>query len=291
VRPAPDDAARPIDEGGSRPTPDEAPRPVRVGGSGNRSRGARSLIAIAIAFLVLALVKPWGSPGPGDPGTEHRGTPVPTTAVAVATASPTSTWPWDPNATTCLGPDGLIVVTLVRWPGHEVRTWQPATAALSVEEAVVSSHPIIVRSSHIVGLGICRIATRSGAASTAAAEIVDVVQLGAGAPPGARRDLGTPSRITLDQPTPYLGILYGPPPLPAGVAGTGPSAAPSPLSPAASGNSIPSGTSAASSPGATGDVASWAPGSYAVGIQFQGRGPASILWVAVTIVAAPGEPT
>lgn len=216
---------------------------------------------------------------------------MPKTAVALATAVPTSSWPWDPNATTCLGPDGLIVVTLVRWPGHEVRTWQPATAALSVEEAAVSSDPIVVRSSHVVGLGICRIATRSGAASTAAAEVVDVVQLGAGAPPGARRDLGAPSRITVDQPTPYLGILYGPPPGPVGGARPRPSAEPSLPSPTRSSSPISPSDSVTLPGSSTGDTASWAPGSYAVGIQFQGRGPTSILWVAVTIVAAPGEPS
>ena len=193
------------------PAPDERPEAVRVDGSGRRPRGPRSVIAIAIIFLVVALAKPWGSRQAGDGAGPPVVTTSPSITIADAGPSPTSAWPWDPNATSCLGPDGLVLVTLVRWPGHEVRTWQPATAALSEEQAAVATDPLVVRSSHVVGLGICRIETRSGAASTAAAEIEDVVQLGAGAPPGARRDLGAPSPISIDQPNPYLGILFGPP--------------------------------------------------------------------------------
>lgn len=258
------------------PEPDERPDPVRVDGSSRRSRRAQSIVVLAVAFLLVALVKPWGALETGDGAGPTVAATAPSIAVITASPTPAPSWPWDPNATSCLGPDGLVVVTLVRWPGHEVRTWQPAIAELSVEQAAVAAEPIIVRSSHVAGLGICRIETRSGSASTAAAQIVDVVQLGAGAPPGARRDLGAPGRISVDQPTPYLGVLYGPP---AGAVNTGPTQ----TTPAAV-------LSPAASATPDGDASSWAPGSYAVGIQFPSRGPATLLWVALTVVPATGEP-
>ncbi len=263
------------------PAPDERPEPVRVNGSGGRTRGAQTVLALLITFLVLAVAKPWGSLEVGVDTLPQLGTTTPSSDIAVASPSPTSAWPWDPNATSCLGPSGLVVVTLVRWPGHEVRTWQPATAALSEEQAAVATDPIVVRSSHIVGLGICRIETRSGAALTAAAQIVDVVQLGAGAPPGARRELGAPSRISVDQPNPYLGILYGPP---------APVETPDPLPLPTFESGNPPSPAGVTPPGSSDSSPSWAPGSYAVGIQFPSRGPETLLWVAVTVVPATGEP-
>ena len=124
------------------PAPDERPEAVRVDGSGRRPRGPQSVIAIAIIFLVLALAKPWGSRRGRATGLDRRWSRRRRrSTIAVASPSPTSAWPWDPNATSCLGPDGLVLVTLVRWPGHEVRTWQPATAALSEEQAAVATDP------------------------------------------------------------------------------------------------------------------------------------------------------
>lgn len=266
---------------------DREPNAVRVEGSFERSRRPFIVVAIAVGFIALAVLKPWA----GWAGHDTAGG-----GVAIVEATPPSSpspiptpWLWDPNAMACMGTTGQQVLTLVRWPGHEVRTWQPATGAVGSDPLDARLVPLRIVSSHVIGLGLCT-ARQPGDATPSAAVVLDVVSITAGSK-RAGTDLGPPFPITQQRTAPDLGFLYGPPgpaakPVRGGLGGffAGDSSAPD-----ASPDALPSSSADAVRPSAVGWSA-WTVGSYAVSFPFEDEYPDHVRWLRFEIVAAAGEP-
>lgn len=247
------------------------PHPIGLDGSAGRRR-AWFVAFLALAFVGLAFLKPWagapvGSFAPTSSGNLARATSdghgidgSPAVDRRSPAASPEASLAPDPNAILCLGPDGVELLTLVRWPGHEVRTWQPTSGAFGDRLLAPGLAPAVVYSSWVLGIGVCTIGGSSDHPSVSAGALVDVVALDAGHPTGV--DLGAPTLINRISPDSSLGVLYGPP------------------------AAMPGGSAS----GAEAVGATWAPGEYGLAFLFPEAPSQRVTWVRVRILAVSGEP-
>jgi len=242
---------------------------VRVSGP---RRGARrpTLIAIGlIAFVALAIIKPWAALGPASaPALASEAPAASAVALASPTAPPTPGLPPDPNGMTCLTDRATQVLTLQRDSRGEVRSWIVVPQA-TFDPADPRTPPIPLYSLHFIGLGICAgqigptdptIELAPGAAEVWRATIVDVVAVHAVGSGATSEDLGAPQAITTRLDSASSAILYGPP------LGAVP---------------IPSGAPA------TDNI--WAPGTYLLGYRFTTDQPTVIRWLRVVVVPTLGE--
>lgn len=272
----------------------EAPTATRVEGSDHRSRSAGTVVALATAFIALAFLKPWSAWTAATVGMAELPGAI-ATAPALndgpshASVAPTIPAVRDQNAMSCLGPLGVELLTLVRWPGHEVRTWQPTVGAIADDPRDPSLAPVSILSSHVLGVGLCEVGPGADGPSTTTATVTGVVSIEG--PGHVRSDLGSPIRITLAEPGTDLGVLYGPP--------IGSGSVPTPSFSASPTDRIstttlrtispPPGVEAA--PGEQTDgPGTWAIGSYAMSFAFAAERPTHVSWLAFRIVVAAGEP-
>jgi hypothetical protein len=134
----------------ARPGPGQfRPSPLR----GPAGPDLRPIVALILAFLALAYVKPWVGAGPSRAGggaapeTADR----PTQAVAVATPTPSQ----DPTAAFCIGPTGWLVFDIDRWRDRTIRSWRAFVPArdLPVDPAALPVVPVPAEA--VLGLGYC----------------------------------------------------------------------------------------------------------------------------------------
>jgi hypothetical protein len=255
---------------------------VRVRGSFERNRTPAVIVAVLVACIALAVVKPWSADHNTSSGTSGGALPSGVgTSAASASASPR---PPDPNAMSCMSSQGGRVLTLVRWPGHEVRTWQSPGAAIGRDPLNASLVPVQILSSHVIGMGVCAFRPDPVDPVRVAAEAYDVVAIVGDAVPLAR-ELGPPVAVTQKRTTPDLGFLFGPP---VSIArdGSG-SGGPEPSSPP---SASASSADMASTPLTPGSWPAWPVGSYALSFRFPNGSPDQVEWLRFDVVPAAGEP-
>lgn len=258
------------------PTRARAPIAERV--STGPSRGTGPLVAVLVALVLVAIVKPWDLfVGASGGGLEYL---VPVTRAtspaasspahesARSTASPRAAL--DPNATSCMSASGERLVTLIRTPEQDVRSWQLLGAAEGHDALQPGLVPVQIPSVHVVGLGLCADQPDQGSDARAAAEILDVILVDPAN--GGIEDLGRPP-IVSDGNQPDDAVLYGPPaPLRIGPTGTF-------LAPAATDGVV-------FGPGPR--LASWATGSYGAAFRYADDPAGLVRWIRFDVVAAPG---
>jgi hypothetical protein len=121
--------------------------------------GARRLLVAGMAFLVVALLKPWGSDAPAH-GDRPPGPPsVVTAAVTAPTASgaprPATAAPSAGPGEIACSPSGWQVVSLDRLADWTVRTWIPTLPVLA-DGPLDPTIPIVALDSPIVlSVGAC----------------------------------------------------------------------------------------------------------------------------------------
>ena len=246
------------------------------------------LIAVLVGIVVVAVAKPWdpaAAPGsrPADTGpplpiglrpeASAVTSPGPGPVAPAGTAGAT-TWPGDPNATPCMSANGERLVTLIRTPDQDVRSWQLVDGGEGRDAFQPGLVPIRILSSHVVGIGMCAAQPDQGSEVQPAGEALDVILL---SEPGAGNgivDLGRPASITLPGGEEDA-VLY---------------AAPSALRIGPDGSFVPPWPSQGLrvGPGAMGSLATWAVGSYAMAFRYPADAPAVVRWVRFDVVAAPG---
>lgn len=206
-----------------------SPTPVLRRPPGRRDR-TTTLLAIAVAAVALAVLKPWGA-----------GFAAPTAPVAVlpsAAAGAESRQPValptprpviaDRNAMTCLTHQVEQVLTLERWPDREIKSWSQPDGPM-----------VTISSSHVVGIGVCPGIGPAGSALPvtspsrepevwSGADVTDVRLLEG----DVSRDLGAPPQITVETDYVAAAVLFGAP-APAGEASPRPSGGPQPSAPLA----------------------------------------------------------
>jgi hypothetical protein len=202
--------------------PRRRPPPAQVVRIGGPDRGPFVLVAAAVLFVAVALIKPW--PGGGTPRPLPADTPAPTVAPTV-----------DPLAAIrldCQDPPGWRVFSRERWARGVLRSWRtldPAHAASGPLDPAIPDLPI---GPGIVALGYCAI--WSGPDRPPDDGVVRVWSVGPGGGGATQIDLVSAS-VTLHPP---LGALFAPPIRTTPVEATAPSGAPSPT--AAPGSPAPS---------------------------------------------------
>lgn len=255
---------------------------IRVTGSGRGSHGPALVGGVLLAFLVVAILKPWaglrpeGGSLPGEPVTGSVASLTP------SAPSPTPAFPPDPNGMACLTDRPTQVLTLQRSTTGEVRSWVVvADGSLDPNDATVS--PVLLYSRRFVGIGICR-GEPDGAAAAETnvpgttvpgstpgprsaiqrATIVDVRLLrGTGSDP-TTVDLGAPTAITIRVDTPDAAILFGPPTAASALGRAGP------LRPADLGRAV------------------WPAGAYLFGYTLSGDQPSLVNWLRVEVLDTQG---
>lgn len=292
---------------------DQEPRPVRVRSSSESTRGPSILIALAVVFVVLAIVKPWsiGSSGSGSaspPAARASGAAPGASEGAILEPSATARIDdSDPNALACMADDTEQLVTIARWSGQEVRSWVAATDVAAPGPRADRLAPIAIFSTHLVGLGVCAprtqgAATPSSAAAPsgpagASARLIDVRAINQTTTGPVEVDLGVPTPLTGLLSGPDLAVLYGPPaarrasgPLGAD-ASDGPTGSSGPTRPRAPGGP-PTEPAGGATPSLLGGPAGavWAPGSYAIAFRFDPDAPSVVRWLRIDIVKGAGEP-
>lgn len=264
---------------------DHEPDTVRVRSPFARPREPSIVVAVIVAFLLLALLKPWSF---GDNGS-NAGQARPQAAIPSSRAgaiaeepSPTATPSIpDPNAMACLSDLTEQVVILERWAGHEVRSWIAAadmTTSGPLDERLV---PIPIFSAHVIGLGIC--APRVGSdVEQHAARLLDVQAIVTTTGGSVAEDLGLPNPITVQMRGADPALLYGSPGqapvmrLPG--ASIGATQQPQPTSAADTGAPVPND-----------DWAAWPPGAYAVAFLFPSDGPSVVRWLRIDLIEGAGS--
>jgi hypothetical protein len=209
---------------------------VRVTGSSRGSRGPTIVGGVLVAFLLLAILKPWAGAQP-ESGFLPSEPPSASAAIVVAsTPPPTPEVLPDPNGMACLTDRPTQVLTLQRSTTGEVRSWVVAPdGSLDPNDPALST--VTLYSRRFVGIGICHgQLDGAGDAATAApgttsgpgssevqrATILDV-RLLLGTPTAPKTvDLGAPSAITTRLDAPDSAILFGPPTSGSAVGSAGP---------------------------------------------------------------------
>jgi len=265
---------------------DEDARAVRV--SVGRDRLPRTLVAFAAIIVAIAIVKPWSIGSGGTPGAGQ--TAIASAAVPAASSPTAISPPVDPNQMSCMSSTGERVLTLIRWAGHEVRTWQVPDRAIGSDPLDPSLVPLRITSSNVVGIGVCAIRPDPRSSLDASAIATDVRQVTVRGGQPFMTDLGVPTSMTKPKRDPDLGVLYGPLGSAARLRGRlilgdpgsrilAPSV--SPIGPTTS----PTGMTGSEEPWNT-----WAIGSYALEFRFASEDSAVVYWLRFDIVAAAGEP-
>lgn len=268
---------------------DQGPRTAPVAAPAGGPRRASILAAAVVVGLALAVIKPWslGSSGPGGPA----GSPLPARVIppgspATALVSPSAP-SGDPNAMACLADEAEQVVTDERSAEREVRSWiaVPMTDAAGPLDPRLA--PLVVFSSHVVGLGVCAPSTivsaspGAGPAGSAGsgATLIDVRSVSTIGGVATAVDLGPPQLLAdvLNGRDPAL--LYGPPQLGRPASSSG---APQPTKRA------PTAASPSTPPS---DAAAWRPGSYAIAFRFSWDDRATLHWLRIDLITGAGDGT
>ena len=237
------------------------PEAVQLRGSFERPRGPSTVVALILAAVLLAIVKPWsaGEPGPSA-GPSSAG--LAASGGIAAPPQPTPVQRVDPNGMQCLAGDVEQVVAIDRFARDEVRNWiavldVPADGPLDPRLV-----PITIHSSHVVGLGICGRWTGDG--SEIAGRIL-AVHLVLKTPAGpTATNLGAPAPITLALGGLDAAVLYGPP------SGSIASQRPPPAS--------------ARSTGASTGPAAWPAGDYVLAFRYSSDGADTVRWIAIHLL-------
>ena len=249
------------------------PTPKRL--TTRTSRSSLPIVALVVGFLLLATAKPWAGVGSPGPSVEPRETPPaiagssPSAPGTPPAASPTVA-PEDPNATPCLSASGERLVTLVRTPDQEVRSWQLTTGAEGRDALQPGIVAVQIPAIHVVGIGICAYQPDQASEVRPAAEVLDVILVEPAG--GGIEDLGQPSPITLDLDR-QGARLYG---------------APASLRIGPDGSFVLPGPSNGMMLGPGPRLAAWAVGAYAMAFRYPADDPGVVRWIRFDIVAAPG---
>jgi hypothetical protein len=249
--PAEGDADQPA---ARRQRPDPAPV-VRIGGP---DRTPFVLVAAAVLFVAVALIKPWPSGG-GTPRPLPGNTPAPTVAPTV-----------DPLAAIrldCQDPPGWRVFSRERWARGVLRSWRTLDPAHVASGPLDPAIPDLSIWPGIVALGYCAI--WSGPDRPPDDGVVHVWSVGPAGGEATPIDLVSAS-VTLHPP---LGALFAPPVRTTPVEATAPSVparAPSPTA----------------APGSPAPPAVWPTGTFV----FEVTAGTFERWWAITILDDPTAP-
>lgn len=144
---------------------------TRVGRSGAAAGPAR-LAVIALALLMIAILKPWSSPANLPSAPRQPPPPVPSlpalaarTSLPAADAGPTTVLrPDGPDDLRCLWPGGWRLVTIERGAAREVRTWIVVAPLAASGPLDPRFDPVRITSTTLLGVGLCAPARGPGAA-------------------------------------------------------------------------------------------------------------------------------
>jgi len=233
---------------------------VRVSGSGRGSRGPTLVGATLVAFLLIAMLKPWAVDQPDGDSVPTE--PPAASAVALALPSappPTPALPPDPNGMACLTDRPTQVLTLQRSTAGEVRSWVVvADGSLDPNDPTVS--PVLLYSRRFVGIGICRGQPEgAGGSVIQRATIVDVRVVRGTRGTSTTVDLGAPTAITIRLDAPDSAILFGPPADASALGTPGPAQIGGPR------------------------AAVWSPGTYLFGYTLSGEQSSTVSWLRVEV--------
>jgi hypothetical protein len=176
------------------------------------SAGSRPnvLVAAAVLFVAIAVVKPWqGGPGLAD------ATEPPRATTAVGAPSPSPRDPLSDIRRHCAEPLGWRVYSRERWSSGTIRSWRTMSPVESADGPLDPGIPVTPSGAVLEALGYCspwRADERPPAEATVAAWRI---RAGPGGRPGAIEIRLEPIAPRLDTP---LGALFAPP---AGVGGSG----------------------------------------------------------------------
>ena len=237
------------------------------------SRGTGPLVALLVGLVAIAILKPWDllAPAASDPlAGLPGGTGASPSTGPVAAASPPRPTPrasLDPNATRCMSANGERLVTLIRTPTQDVRSWQLDSGAVGGEPSQAGLTPVLIPSQHVIGLGICAAPSSAAGDDRVAAGFLDVVLVDAAA--GAIEDLGRPEilssgdgpedAVLYEAPAPVRRLPVASPPVPSDGFVSGPFR-----------------------------LGAWAPGTYAAAFRYPADPAGVVRWIRFDIVAAPG---
>ncbi len=253
---------------------------VRVQSPFKRRREPSVLVAVVAIFLLIALVKPW-SFGQGRSESNGSGAPVDTSSgnglAAGAQPSPSAAPPiLDPNAMPCLTDAVEQVLIIERWAGHEVRSWVASTDRTVSGPLDDRLAPIVVFSSHVIGIGVCAPRALAGAGQPAA-RLLDVRSIVQTVDGPLAVDLGTPDLITVQPSGPEPALLFGAPAVtPQPSVDPGPSDRPA-------GSTVPPRATAP-----TRGSTRWPTGSYAIAFRFPSDGPDVVRWLRIDLIKGAG---
>jgi hypothetical protein len=189
--------------------------PVR---SARHERRAPSIVvAAAVVLIVVAIVKPWGSPSPD--ASPIGAPPRPASPLASPLASPALPSPPSEDALVapfCLQPSGWRIFAAERWSDRDVRSWRTAEAVSTASGPTDPRIPITpVPSQWILALGYC--APVAGPDRPPADSSITVFRL---ADEGRERMQVLDLRRLQPRTRPSsLGEVYAPPPIPGAAAG------------------------------------------------------------------------
>ena len=258
-----------------------------------RPRQPWVLVAVVVAFLLLALIKPWsfGQDGSGSGRSGIREAIPSGRGRAIRdepSIAPTPTI-LDPNAMPCLTDATEQVVLIERWAGHQVQSWVAAPDVTVSGPLDGRLAPISVFSNHVVGLGICAPRDALGVQQPAARfrDVESIVKT-AGGPLAV--GLGTPDPITGSPSGPEPALLYGAPAVVLSRGSAGPPRSEPPADPNAGG---PTPVTPNAEPGSASpirDLAPWPTGSYAISFVFLSDGPRVVHWLRIDLIQGAGEP-
>ena len=253
-------------------------------------------LAIVVVFLALALLKPW-SFGQDRAEGGRSGAPVATpsgTGLAAGAQPSPSAAPaiLDPNAMPCLTDAAEQIVIIERWAGHEVRSWVASTDETESGPLDDRLVPIVVFSTHVVGIGVCAPRALAGAGRPAAL-LLDVRSIVRTADGPSAVDFGTPDPITVQLTGQEPALLFGVPATTPGLPSVGPVPSDRPAGSTATRHPTESPTagpasgqgSAAPARGST----TWPTGSYAIAFRFPSDGQDVVRWLRIDLVQGAGE--
>jgi hypothetical protein len=259
---------------------DREPDALPVESPFGRSREPRILVAVAAAFLLLALLKPWSFGESGDTGGRSPApSTVPSGSAPALGVLPSATTPSpapDPNAMDCLSDRTEQVVVLERWPGKEVRSWIAAPEVVASGPLDDHLEVIQIFSSHVVGLGICASGNVGGHGSTA--RFVDVRSIIESSDGSSSVSLGLPQPITREVGGADSARLYGAP-------GELPQRGSVGRTPGDQGTGRSGRPSAARTPPSP----TWPTGAYAVGFSFPSDGAGVVRWLRIDLIHGAGS--
>ena len=268
---------------------DREPDAVRVESPFARPREPRILVAVAVTFLLLALLKPWSIAENGAAGQAPARSSTlsgPAQAIGALLSEPTPAPSSDPNAMDCLSDRTEQVVILERWAGNEVRSWIAAPEGGGPLGA--DSGPIAIFSSHVVGLGICSMKSEGGG-QRPAARLLDVRSITASSDGPVVISLGVPHPITRGVGGPDAAVLYGAPApiLRRGSIGGG--AVGAPAGQAATPSPRTTSTVTIQPPTPVTDLATWPNGSYELVFTFPSDDAGSVHGLLINLIHGAGS--